>query len=375
MLPIINLNHQEIGLKTYYYATFSFNKQIYSIFRDFPFTRWDATERAWLFETSAISLDKLNEFFHGIAQIETITFPLSTVERKRNQLQPSDFLLPLSDQKQQALEAFRNWLQSRRYSPNTVKVYTESLAIFLRYFSSKRIEEIENEDLIDFNNNYILKNGFSSSYQNQVVNGIKLFYRSMHQSKFDVELVHRPKKEKTLPNVLSKEEVKKILEGTTNIKHRSMLALIYACGLRRSELLKLKLSDVQSSRNILLIRQSKGKKDRIVPLGDKLIQQLREYYLYYRPKHWLFEGQLKGEPYSAKSLQNVLKNSVSKSGIKKNVTLHWLRHSYATHLLEGGTDLRYIQELLGHSSSRTTEIYTHVSSNELKKIVSPFDTL
>ena len=154
-----------------------------------------------------------------------------------------------------------------------------------------------------------------------------------------------------------------------------MLALIYACGLRRSELLKLTLSDVQSSRNILLIRQSKGKKDRIVPLGDKLIQQLREYYLYYRPKHWLFEGQLKGEPYSAKSLQNVLKNSVSKSGIKKTVTLHWLRHSYATHLLEGGTDLRYIQELLGHSSSRTTEIYTHVSSNELKKIVSPFDTL
>lgn len=154
-----------------------------------------------------------------------------------------------------------------------------------------------------------------------------------------------------------------------------MLALIYACGLRRSELLKLTLSDVQSSRNILLIRQSKGKKDRIVPIGDKLIQQLREYYLYYRPKYWLFEGQLKGEPYSAKSLQNVLKNSVSKAGIKKTVTLHWLRHSYATHLLEGGTDLRYIQELLGHSSSRTTEIYTHVSSNELKKIVSPFDTL
>ncbi len=375
MLPIINLNHQEIGLKTYYYATFSFNKQIYSIFRDFPFTRWDATERAWLFETSAISLDKLNELFHGIAQIETITFPLSTVERKRNQLQPSDFLQPLNEQKQQDLEAFRNWLQSRRYSPNTIKVYIDTLVIFLRYFPDKKVIEIENEDLIDFNNNYILKNGFSSSYQNQVVNGIKLFYRSMHQTKFDVELVHRPKKEKTLPNVLSKEEVKKILEVTTNIKHRSMLALIYACGLRRSELLKLKLSDVQSSRNILLIRQSKGKKDRIVPLGDKLIQQLREYYLYYRPKYWLFEGQLKGEPYSAKSLQNVLKNSVSKSGIKKNVTLHWLRHSYATHLLEGGTDLRYIQELLGHSSSRTTEIYTHVSSNELKKIVSPFDTL
>lgn len=375
MKPIINLNRQEIGLKTYYYATFSFNKQFYSIFRELPFTRWDGTERAWVFETSSISLDELRRLFEGIAKIETVNFPLASAERKRKQLQPSDFLLPLSEQKQQALEVFRNWLQSRRYSPNTVKVYTESLAIFLRYFPSKEVEEIENDDLIDFNNNYILKNNFSSSYQNQVVNGIKLFYRSMHLAKFDVELVHRPKKEKTLPNVLSKEEVKKILEVSTNIKHRSMLALIYACGLRRSELLKLTLSDVQSSRNILLIRQSKGKKDRIVPIGDKLIQQLREYYLYYRPKYWLFEGQLKGEPYSAKSLQNVLKNSVSKAGIKKTVTLHWLRHSYATHLLEGGTDLRYIQELLGHSSSRTTEIYTHVSSNELKKIVSPFDTL
>jgi integrase/recombinase XerD len=375
MIPIINLNRQEIGLKTYYYATFSFNKQIYTIFRDLPFSRWDATERAWVFETRSIGLDELRPLFEGIAKIETVSFPLASVERKRKQLQPSDFLQPLSEQKQQALVAFRNWLQSRRYSPNTIKVYIDTLAIFLRYFPDKEVTEIRNDDLIDFNNNYILKNNFSSSYQNQVVNGIKLFYRSMHQTKFDVELVHRPKKEKTLPNVLSKEEVKKILEVTTNIKHRSMLALIYACGLRRSELLKLTLSDVQSSRNILLIRQSKGKKDRIVPLGDKLIQQLREYYLYYRPKHWLFEGQLKGEPYSAKSLQNVLKNSVSKSGIKKTVTLHWLRHSYATHLLEGGTDLRYIQELLGHSSSRTTEIYTHVSSNELKKIVSPFDTL
>ena len=375
MIPIINLNRQEIGLKTYYYATFSFNKQIYTIFRDLPFSRWDATERAWVFETRSIGLDELRPLFEGIAKIETVSFPLASVERKRKQLQPSDFLQPLNEQKQQDLVAFRNWLQSRRYSPNTIKVYTDTLAIFLRYFPDKEVTEIRNDDLIDFNNNYILKNNFSSSYQNQVVNGIKLFYRSMHQTKFDVELVHRPKKEKTLPNVLSKEEVKKILEVTTNIKHRSMLALIYACGLRRSELLKLTLSDVQSSRNILLIRQSKGKKDRILPLGDKLIQQLREYYLSYRPKHWLFEGQLKGEPYSAKSLQNVLKNSVSKSGIKKTVTLHWLRHSYATHLLEGGTDLRYIQELLGHSSSRTTEIYTHVSSNELKKIVSPFDTL
>lgn len=375
MIPIINLNRQEIGLKTYYYATFSFNKQFYSIFRELPFTRWNAAERAWVFETRSISLDELRPLFEGIAKIETVNFPLASVERKRKQLQPSDFLQPLSEQKQQDLEAFRNWLQSRRYSSNTIKVYTDTLAIFLRYFSSKQVEEIENEDLIDFNNNYILKNGFSSSYQNQVVNGIKLFYRSMHQTKFDVELVHRPKKEKTLPNVLSMQEIKLILEACTNKKHKMMLSLIYACGLRRSELLNLRPNSIHSERHLLLIHQSKGKKDRVVPISNQLIETLREYYKEYRPKIWLFEGQEPGTQYSGTSLQKVLKIAIKKANINKSVTLHWLRHSYATHLLEGGTDLRYIQELLGHTSSRTTEIYTHVSENNIQKIISPYDRL
>ncbi len=375
MLPIINLNRQEIGLKTYYYATFPFNKQIYSIFREFPFAQWNATERAWVFETRSISLDELRPMFEGIAKIETVNFPLASVERKRKQLQPSDFLQPLSEQKQQDLEAFRNWLQSRRYSPNTIKVYIDTLVIFLRYFPDKKVIEIENEDLIDFNNNYILKNGFSSSYQNQVVNGIKLFYRSMHQSKFDVELVHRPKKEKTLPNVLSKEEVKKLLEVMENIKHRMMLSLIYACGLRRSELLNLTFNDIQADRLIIFVRQSKGKKDRIVTMSPKLLVELRKYYREYKPKKYLFEGQVAGEKYSERSLELVLKKSIMLAKINKPVTLHWLRHSYATHLLESGTDLRFIQELLGHSSSRTTEIYTHVSTKSIQQIKSPFDDL
>jgi integrase/recombinase XerD len=249
------------------------------------------------------------------------------------------------------------------------------VAIFLRYFSSKQVEEIENEDLIDFNNNYILKNNFSSSYQNQVVNGIKLFYRSMYQTKFDVELVHRPKKEKTLPNVLSKEEVKSLLEAMENIKHRMMLSLIYACGLRRSELLNLTFNDIQAERHIIFVRQSKGKKDRIVTMSPKLLVELRNYYREYKPKKYLFEGQVAGEKYSERSLELVLKKSIMLAKINKPVTLHWLRHSYATHLLESGTDLRFIQELLGHSSSRTTEIYTHVSTKSIQQIKSPFDDL
>jgi integrase/recombinase XerD len=191
----------------------------------------------------------------------------------------------------------------------------------------------------------------------------------------EIESIHRPKREKVLPNVLSKEEVKLILESQHNIKHKAMLCLIYSCGLRRSELLHLKLDDINSKRNIVIIRQAKGKKDRIVPLSTKILEMLRVYFVAYRPKEYLFEGQESGKPYDERSLQQVMKHALIKAGIKKPATLHWLRHSYATHLLEAGTDLRYIQELLGHKSSRTTEIYTHVSTREIQKIKSPFDDL
>ena len=165
------------------------------------------------------------------------------------------------------------------------------------------------------------------------------------------------------------------MDSLVNIKHRTMLSLIYACGLRRSELLNLRPLNVDSKRNLLLILNSKGKKDRVVPISDNIVEMLRNYYKMYKPKVWLFEGQKAGDQYSEESLAKVLKQACIKAGIKKPVTLHWLRHSYATHLLESGTDLRYIQELLGHKSSKTTEIYTHVSTKSLQNIKSPFDEL
>jgi site-specific recombinase XerD len=148
----------------------------------------------------------------------------------------------------------------------------------------------------------------------------------------DVETFKRPRREHRLPNVLSKEEIKAILQAPSNLKHKAMLSLIYACGLRRSELLNLKPVDIDRMRGILLIRQSKGKKDRIIPISDKIIKLLEDYYISCRPVNWLFEGQVKGNRYSEKSLESVLKQSLVKAGIKKPVTLHWLRHSYATHL-------------------------------------------
>jgi len=281
----------------------------------------------------------------------------------------------LSEDAQQHIEQFAQWLRSKRYSQNTVKAYIDAIGVFLQFVVGKALHEIDSNDVIMFNNEYILKRKLSESYQNQTVSAIKLFFKTVKNRQIEPEKIHRPKNHKKLPAVLSKEEIKMILEVHGNMKHRAMLSLIYACGLRRSELINLKPTDVDSKRHVLIIRKAKGRKDRIAPISEKLIEMLRDYYKAYRPQIWLFEGQTGGTRYSDKSLENVLKQAVKKAGINKPVSLHWLRHSYATHLLENGTDLRYIQELLGHKSSKTTEIYTHVSTRSIQNIVSPFDTL
>jgi integrase/recombinase XerD len=245
----------------------------------------------------------------------------------------------------------------------------------LIFHVQKAPADIENRDITLFNNHYIIHNKLSRNYQNQVVNALKLFFKTNSNKTLSIDLIERPKRENRLPNVLSKEDVKSLLEALTNEKHKAMLSLIYACGLRRSELLNLRPSDVDSKRMLLTIRNAKGRKDRVTPISPKIVEMLRDYYRQYKPETYLFEGQTKGSRYSEKSLQSILKQALERTDIKKPVTLHWLRHSYATHLLEAGTDLRYIQELLGHKSSKTTEIYTHVSTKSLQNIKSPFDDL
>lgn len=175
-----------------------------------------------------------------------------------------------------------------------------------------------------------------------------------------------------MPKVLSKNEVKKILDSCSNIKHYCILLLIYSAGLRRSELINLKVSDINSERMIINIIGAKGKKDRISLLSENTLKLLRKYYKKYKPVNYLFEG-MNGGKYSPTSVAKILKKATLKAGLQKNVTPHMLRHSFATHLLEQGTDLRYIQELLGHNSSKTTEIYTHVSKKAIAKIKNPVD--
>jgi integrase/recombinase XerD len=314
----------------------------------------------------------------AIASLNTFGFVDYRGLRKKVKPQKSDLSSnseEKNDNQENQINSFRSFLLSRRYSSNTIKTYTEALRVFIRFMGKKKPEEWHLADIIRFNNDYILKNGHSVSYQNQMVNAVKLFLKVVENRHITVEEIHRPRPEHRLPNVLSKEEVKAILQALSNLKHRCMLSLVYSCGLRRGELLSLKPVDIDSKRNLVHIRLGKGKKDRVVPLSGRVLEMLREYYTAYKPQLWLFEGQKTGQPYDERSLSEVLKQARQKAGITKPVTLHWLRHSYATHLLESGTDLRYIQELLGHKHSKTTEIYTHVSTQSLQRIKSPFDDL
>ncbi|MCD6019537.1 MAG: tyrosine-type recombinase/integrase [Bacteroidetes bacterium] len=340
--------------------------------------KWSATQCAWHIPYEEKVFEKVCEVFY---KYQVRVFMKNTYEgkqepvRKESVSRPGIALPDLSEEARLKVGEFNTWLKWRRYSDNTINSYTEALKLFLRFYHHKALSDINNEDLIRYNTDYILANKFSASFQNQVINAVKLFFKIIEFKTLHPELIYRPKSPKLLPNVLSKEEVKQILDSPRNLKHKAMLSLIYSCGLRCGELLRLNLQDVDSKRGVLIIKQSKGRKDRIAPLSQKIVALLRDYYVAFKPGRYLFEGQQKGMMYDERSLQNVLKQAIKKAGIYKPVSLHWLRHSYATHLLENGTDLRYIQEILGHSSSKTTEIYTHVSTKSIQNVTSPFDYL
>ncbi|MDF2159122.1 site-specific tyrosine recombinase/integron integrase [Algoriphagus sp. CAU 1675] len=348
---------------------FAYDEELKELVKTLSGAVWNGKRKAWILPYQETILEQLLALFKSKAWLDYSEF---------KKIQPEQLpaeLPELSKGLNQEIRKFAEWMQNRRYAESTIKTYSQSLSLFFRFMNNKNPEEISSEDLENFHQNYILRRKYSVAFQSQVISAVKLYFSNKLKRKLEPMEIERPKKPRLLPHVLSKEEVKAILQAPKNIKHRTMLSLIYACGLRRGELLGLKLIDVDSKRGLLRINQGKGAKDRMVPISGKTVEMLREYYLVEKPKEYLFEGMTKGQKYSPNSLQEVLKAAVHKARIKKPVTLHWLRHSYATHLLESGTDLRYIQELLGHNSSKTTEIYTHVSQNSLQRIRSPFDDL
>ena len=352
---------------------FTYNKSIIEEVKGLMFARWNPEEKFWAVQDTEENV-KLVE---GLILMYGWDIKMERPEQVPTSQKAVEKLpvVEINAAARSGLESLIAYMNSRRYSENTINVYVDSLKCFFQFYHDVEPSEISNHHLIFFDNNYILKRGLSVSYQNQFINAIKLYLRVIDNRVINVSLMHRPKREKKLPNVLSKEEVKEILDAPRNVKHKNMLSLIYACGLRSGELRNLVPADLDVNRKLLIVRQAKGRKDRVVPLSMKLAEQLADYLRTYKPIKFLFEGEVEGKKYSERSLQSVLKSNVERTSIKRPVTLHWLRHSYATHLLENGTDLRYIQEILGHSSSKTTEIYTHVSTKSIRNITSPFDYL
>jgi site-specific recombinase XerD len=233
---------------------------------------------------------------------------------------------------------------------------------------------VSDEDIKDYLYRLVNEKNVSTSTLNTAINALKFYYGEVLKRRFVYE-IKRPKKDKKLPVVLSQEEVSQILSSMSNIKHRAILMLIYSAGLRVSEVVKLKPEDIDAKRKLIHIKDAKGRKDRYTILSDVALEALREYQEKYKPEKWLFIGMNPGMHVSTRAVQAIFEQACGKAGISKGVSVHSLRHSFATHLLECGVDLRYIQELLGHKSSKTTEIYTRVSNKDIGKIKSPLDRL
>ncbi|MFY7814632.1 MAG: tyrosine-type recombinase/integrase [Chryseobacterium taeanense] len=274
------------------------------------------------------------------------------------------------------LDTYREKLIIGRYSLSSIKNYCSAVQHFLtiysvRYSDPEAISPDDIEKFVLWKKNV---HKVSASHQTIILSSIVKFYQLLYNKNLNLKHLFPKRYESALPKVLTKEEVKKLLDITKNLKHKAILTTIYACGLRLSEALALKITDIKFADAVVVIRDSKGKKDRIVNLPPKLMELLRSYYREYSPREYLFEGQSCGS-YSKRSVQQILKNALRDAHIISDATVHTLRHSYAAHLLENGTDLKIIKDLLGHSNIKTTEIYTHITDISKIKIKSPLESL
>ena len=316
---------------------------------------WDRTNKLWV-------IPKKEQTFNCIRQLFIKYGILEKMDDKKSNNSVTD-----------DLTIMMNELRIKGYSNRTIKAYSGHMMRFMRYYP--QYATYDEQRIKGFLLELKEKCNCSHSYMSQFISSLKFWYVVIKKlPEFDFRIVH-PEKENKLPNVLSKEEVSSIISCIQNLKHKTMIMLVYSAGLRVGEVIQLKSSDIDSQRGLITVRQGKGRKDRVTLLSGKALEYLRLYYKAYKPHIWLFPGANSDKPINVRSIQNVFEHACVKACIQKKATIHWLRHSFATHLLESGVDLRYIQELLGHSSSKTTEIYTHVSRKEIGKIKNPLDDL
>jgi integrase/recombinase XerD len=371
----ITLKHLLINGEKYIGLQFHPNERIEQLIKHFAEITWNTEFSMYSLPNNKANFNKIFDTFRGIAWINGTHFFRGKVQMKNNASINLDSYRERKNSKtyRYCPDEYLAKLEYKRYSINTARTYISCFEKFINHFSGYKLIEITEEEIQQYLN-LKARQGVSSSQLNQILNSIKFYFEVVKEMPNRFYSIDRPHKEERLPKVLSVEEIFKIISSTNNIKHKCILSLLYSAGLRRQELLNLKIEDIDSDRMTIVIREGKGRKDRYTILSTKVLEDLRVYFIEWKPKIYLFEGS-KGNQYGRSSVSKILQRAAKKAGIQKKVTPHMLRHSFATHLLESGTDLRYIQTLLGHNSSKTTEIYTRVTFGNIQKVNSPFDSL
>ena len=347
---------------------FGFDNAMRNLIKKFPFHTWDAKNKWWTIPFSEKYLAEIQSLAAEIGLNASYEEELpSTTGVKRITVYdlpnyrecPQEMILKLKE---------------IRYSDNTIKTYKGLFEEFINYYHKIDINKIDETQIISFLRYLVMERKVSASYQNQAINAIKFYYEKVLGGQRKFYFIDRPKKEKMLPTVLNDQEVVSLFKSIDNVKHKCVLMLAYSAGLRLGEIVRLKLVDLDRQRMQIRVAQGKGRKDRYTKLSVKFLITFDAYIKEYQPVEYVFEG-AKGNEYSERSVQNIIKAAAKRAGIQKRTTMHTLRHTFATHSLENGTDLRYIQEMMGHESSKTTEIYTHVTTKGFDQLKSPMDLL
>jgi len=369
-LPQIRLKHLLLNNKKCIALSFNQNYIIEKLVKTLPNAQWSDKYTVYYIENNKNNLSHIFKTFKGIAWVECSRFFTNKkINKSNSNIKKSDLHYKAPNVPQSYIDK----LVLKNYALNTCNTYISLFQKFLEYNNNKPLNQLDENDIRTYLK-YLKRQNKSHSYLNQAVNAIKFYYEVVLQMPNRFYDIERPRKKESLPKTLSKNEILLLISKTENLKHRCIISLLYSAGLRKSELLNLKLTDINGDNLTIHVKDAKGGKDRITIISKNLLQELRTYYREYAPKEYLFEG-LKDKKYSAESVSKLLHTATQRAGIKKRVTPHMLRHSFATHLLEDGTDIRTIQKLLGHNSLKTTEIYTHIATNNFKNIKNPLDLL
>ncbi|GAA4341531.1 site-specific integrase [Flaviaesturariibacter amylovorans] len=358
---------------------------VVAVLRPLKDVAWSRTRNCWYVPLSQVHFDAVKRALHGKAHLDTQLLKQYLEQRKaclgvtdaerlssaRSRIVQEQ---PLSADNLAAFNRFRDLIKLKGYSSSTLRTYCTEFHALLRLLGPRAAAGLTREQVQSYLLWLMQQRGYSEAHIHTAVNALKFFYEQVEGRSKEFYDLPRPKKPQTLPNVLATSEVEELIGRIRNLKHRALLMTAYSAGLRVSELVHLKVRDIDSKRMTIHVRLGKGKKDRMVPLSPTLLKVLRVYFREYRPREYLFEGE-KGGAYGVRSAQEVIAAAKRAAGITKKGSMHMLRHSYATHLLEQGTDLRFIQELLGHHQITTTVRYTHVAIKGPANLRSPLDSL